>query len=89
MNVSSIKIQSARNSDLNIVEDMLNLISEQVYGGPQFLNMKQLTQKLKIIIDNVNQYDRENVLCLYKSLRSRLCTVLYKRGICKMSNVLM
>jgi len=82
MKSSSIKILAwpARSPDLNIVEDIWNIISQKLYDGPQFLNVTQLTQKLKIVINNINRYDREKVLSLFKSIRGRLCTVLYKRG---------
>ena len=79
---SSIKILEwpAKSPDLNITEDIWKLISEQVYDGPQFLNINQLKTKLKNVIDDINQHQREKVFDLYKSIRSRLCKVLIKRG---------
>jgi hypothetical protein len=70
----------AKSPDLNIAEDIWKMISDQVYDGPQFNNIKQLTEKLKNVIDDINQYQRVKVIDLYKSIRRRLCTVLIRRG---------
>ena len=79
---SSINILQwpARSPDLNIVEDIWKLISDQVYDDPQFRNTNQLMEKIKYVINLINQHKREKILDLYKSIRGRLCTVLYKKG---------
>jgi len=82
MRDSSIKVLDwpARSPDLNIVEDIWKIISDQVYDGPQFININTLSEKVKYVINDINRSQRQKVLDLYKSIRSRLCTVLFKRG---------
>lgn len=82
MKSSGIKILSwpAKSPDLNIAEDIWKLISDQVYDGPQFQNINELTAKLKHVVHDINQSQRTKITDLYKSYRRRLCTVLLKRG---------
>ena len=58
MKSSDIKILSclAKSHDLNIAEDIWKLISDQVYDGPQFNKINDLTAKLKHVVDDINQY---------------------------------
>lgn len=82
MKSSGINILSwpAKSPDLNIAEDIWKLISDQVYDGPQFQNINELTAKLKHVVYDINQSQRTKITDLYKSYRRRLCTVLLKRG---------
>ena len=82
MKSSDIKILSwpAKSPDQNIAEDIWKLISDQVYDGPQFKKINDLTTKLKHVVDDNNQYQRAKIIDLYKSYRRRLCTLLLRRG---------
>jgi len=82
MKSSDIKILSwpAKSPDLNIAGDIWKLISDQVYDGPQFKKINELTAKLKHVVNDINQYQRAKIIDLYKSYRRRLCTVLLRRG---------
>ena len=55
MKSSDIKILSwpAKSPDLNIAEDIWKLISDQVYDGPQFNKINDLTAKLKHVVDDL------------------------------------
>ena len=68
---------SAISSDLNIVEDVWKIISDQVYDGLQFVSTRELCAKVKNVIDTINQSQSQKILNLYTSIRGRLCTVLF------------
>ena len=79
---SGIKVLSwpSRSPELNTVEDIWKIISDQVYTGPQFVSIHQFSGKVKSVIDSINRSQRQKVMDLYKSIKGRLCAVLYKRG---------
>ena len=64
MRSSEIKILTwpPKSSDLNIEEDIWKLISDQVYDGPQFHNVKDLIVKLKNVVDDINQSQRNKII---------------------------
>ena len=78
-NVPIIKWPS-KSPDLNIVEDVWKMISDIVYDGPQFQNLKDLELKVKNAIEAINCGNRNSILDLYSSLRGRFCKVLQTRG---------
>ena len=70
----------ARSPDLNIAEDVWKLISEDVYDGPQFRDKTSLMKKINEVVMEINKNKRHLIQNLYMTLRSRLCTVLLKKG---------
>lgn len=79
---SNIKVIDwpARSPDINIVEDIWSLLSEMVYDGPQFSNIKELTNKLESCIYDINANKRNIIMNLYGGIRNRLCKVLNRSG---------
>ena len=82
VNVNGIKVLDwpAKSPDLNIVEDLWNILSKTIYDGPQFHRKADLTNSIKMAIDDFNSTKRHIVFDLYNSIRGRLCTVLSKHG---------
>lgn len=70
----------AKSPDLNIVEDVWKIISDRVYDGPQFNNIIELAESIKVCINDINNSRRHVIKDLYDSIRSRLCIVLKKNG---------
>jgi len=68
----------SRSPDLTIVENCWKTISDLVYDGKKFQSKEDLVEKITIVINQLNQSKRSKVLDLYKTIRSRLCTVLEK-----------
>ena len=73
----------AKSPDLNIVEDIWKLLSDDIYNGFQFQNIADLKTAVNRTISKFN-YERDDMKALYETIRRRLCTVLEKRGdMCK------
>ena len=70
----------AKSPDINIVEDVWKIISDRVYDGPQFQNKSDLRAAIADAILHINKQDRGRIIELYKTIRSRLCTILEKKG---------
>jgi len=74
----------SRSPDLNIVEDIWKLLSDEVYDGSQFRNAEDLKTAVNRAVYKFNSERRENLKALYQTITRRLCTVLEKRGdMCK------
>ena len=82
MKASDINILKwpSKSPDLNIVEDICRVISDSVYDGKSFANKKDLIDSVNNCIFELNNDKRNIVFDLYKSIRSRLCTVLKNKG---------
>lgn len=78
-NISVLK-WPARSPDLNIIEDVWKLLSDMVYDGPQYQNKQDLKDSIEKFILAINTNLRHKIINLYSSIRSRLCTVLVKKG---------
>lgn len=78
-NIQTIQWPS-RSPDLNIVEDVWKIISDMVYDGPQFNNLRELQLRITETIHVINNEKRQNIIDLYGSLRSRFCKVLMSKG---------
>lgn len=70
----------SKSPDLNIVEDIWSLLSQMVYDGPQFKTIIDLSRKIDECVLTINSTRRDVTFNLYRSFRSRLCTVLSKNG---------
>ena len=66
--------------DLNIIENVWYLLSRYVYDGPQIKNLKMLEQKITMAVTNFNEKNCNIVDNLYKSMPSRLVSIICKRG---------
>lgn len=82
MNISKIKVIQwpSKSPDINIVEDIWSLLSNRVYDGPQFLSRKDLIEKIKFCIDDINKNYRHLIINLYANYRRRILSVLLKKG---------
>jgi len=86
MNTSKINILKwpAKSPDLNIVEDIWKMLSNDIYDGVQFKKISDLKEKINDIIFHFNSTKREKIQALYSTIRKRLCTLLMKHGnLCK------
>ena len=70
----------AKSPDLNIVEDVWLMISNQVYNGPSFRNKKELLIKLEKVILELNNKRRLDLINLYGQIRRRMCKILERKG---------
>lgn len=66
--------------DLNIMENMWKMLSDDVYNGPQPRNKIELRQRIFKAVDNVNSTKRNVVKALFDNYRSRMTAVLLKKG---------
>ena len=82
IDMSNIKVLEwpSKSPDINIIEDVWKLISDEVYDGPQFSKKTDLVSKIKNVIDDINANQRLVLKNLYTTIRSRLCTVLENKG---------
>ena len=69
-----------KSPDINIVENIWKMISDEVYDGSSFRTKADLKQKIESVILNINLNRRADVKILYAGIRDRLCTVLKKNG---------
>ena len=70
----------ARSPDINIVEDIWHLLSNQVYDNTQFRNKTELIAKINEVIFDFNCNKRNMIQNLYSQIRPRLCRILAKSG---------
>ena len=74
----------AKSPDLNIVEDIWKLLSDDIYNGFQFQNVANLKMEVNHTINKFNYERRDDMKTLYQTITRKLCTVLEKRdGMCK------
>lgn len=66
--------------DLNIIENIWHILSEMVYDGTPIRNLKELEDRIYDAVKNFNVTKQQQVDNLYKSMSSRLCHVLEKKG---------
>ena len=70
----------AKSPDLNIVEDIWKLLSNDIYDGSQFQNTKDLKERISDVILNFNTTKIDRIQALYLTIKQRLCIVLLKHG---------
>ena len=74
----------AKSPDLNIVEDIWKLLSDDIYKSLQFKNVWDLKMAVNNTINKFNSARRDDLKGLYLTIRRRLCAVLEKGGeMCK------
>ena len=78
MSESKIKVLEwpAKSPDLNIVEDIWEQLSNDIYDGPQFKKKCQLIERINETIYHFNSMKRNQIMALYDTIRQRLITVL-------------
>ena len=73
----------SKSLDLDIVEDIWKLLSDDIYNGVQFKNVADLKTAINSSIHRFNLERRDDIKALY-TIITRLCTVLEKKGsLCK------
>lgn len=70
----------ARSPDLNIMENIWKLISDEVYSGPQPTNKSILRQKIDDAVKLINTEKTEMIKDLFNNFRTRLTKVLRNNG---------
>lgn len=70
----------AKSPDLNIMENIWKMISDQVYSSNQPKNNEELKKRVSAAVDNINHRMRRNVQNLFCDLRRRLTKVLIMNG---------
>lgn len=70
----------AKSPDLNIVEDIWKMLSNDIYDGPQFKNVKELKEKINSTILDFNSRNGDKIKALYLTIHQRLCKVLIGKG---------
>ena len=70
----------SKSPDLNIVEDVWKIVSDIVYDRHSFKTRDELETAVLYALNYVQTNNIQNILDLYKSIRKRLCTVIYKHG---------
>lgn len=66
--------------DLNLMENMWKIISDEVYNGPQPKNKPDLRKRVHDALLVINSTKRHVIKDLFTNYRSRLTTLLIKRG---------
>ena len=66
--------------DLNLIENVWAILSQEIYGSGTIKNLKELEYKLKLAITNFNETKGSVTENLYKSIPARLCEVLQCHG---------
>ena len=69
-----------KSPDMNIVENIWKLLSDNIYNGTQYRNKQDLEAAIKYWIDFFNQNKRENIMDLYHTFRHRLVSILKSNG---------
>ena len=70
----------AKSPDINITEDVWRMISELVYDGPQYQDLKRLEKSINEAIFRINSFRRQSVIELYEHIVPRLIKNLQKNG---------
>jgi len=66
--------------DLNIVENVWSMLSSDIYRQGTIKNLKELGSRIYESVSRFNETKSAEVLQLYNSMPSRLCSVLEKHG---------
>lgn len=66
--------------DLNVIENIWSVLSTSVYSGSQIKNLNELEHRIEIGIQLFNETQKIISDNLYKSIPSRLISVITKRG---------
>jgi len=78
-NVQSLK-WPAKSPDLNIIEYMWKVLSDIVYQGPQFKNLKDLEDRIKEAVKIVNEEKKEVIKHLYEGMTLRIQEIIKNDG---------
>ncbi len=70
----------SRSPDLNIIENVWALLSEQVYDGPQLKTLAELNRKVQDAVSFINLHNQDKIKALYDSIPKRLFSVIRSKG---------
>ena len=78
MNLAQVKTLNwpAHSPDLNIIENILSLLSNFVYKSGYPKNIKELKRKINEAVQEINEYRRKDIINMYASIQNRLCDVI-------------
>lgn len=66
--------------DINIIENIWAILSRDIYNGPKIRNLSDLKLKLFQAVKDFNETRETYTKNLYKSMNSRLISIIVKRG---------
>lgn len=70
----------AKSPDINLMENIWHLMSNEVYKGQQPINLKDLRDKIIKSVNVINSTKRQTISSLYGSIRKRLTKILQTGG---------
>ena len=66
--------------DLNIIENVLEMLSSHIYGQGTVRNLKELRSRIDDSVSNFNETKAQEAFKFYKSMPSRLYAILESHG---------
>ena len=70
----------SRSPDLNLMENVWEMISQEVYDGPQLKNKASLKDKIFKVLSKLNNEKVDVLLKMYDSMVDRLLSVVKNNG---------
>lgn len=70
----------SKSPDINLIENIWKILSDEVYSGIQPRNIHQLEEIIFKSVNNINQNKREIIINLYQDFRRRLTKILLSKG---------
>lgn len=70
----------AYSPDMNIIENLWHMISENVYKGPQFREKEHLWTAIQLAVEEINNSKRDVIVNLYKDYANRIVKLFEKNG---------
>ena len=71
---------ACKSIDINITEYVWRMISELVYDGPQYQDLKHLEKSINEAIFRINSFRRQSVIDVYEHIVPRVIKILQKNG---------
>ena len=65
----------SKSPDINIIENIWKMLSDEVYSGTQPRNVKQLEELLFKSVNKINQFERGTIRNMYSTFRKRITKV--------------